>query len=144
MSGAILFVAMCRTWRESVPPTLADEDPGLLIDLLGYASAKVGTSQKELMGKLGILQGRCSKLMIKLRNEGWLEDVGAEEVEGADGADGRVRRVRETAAARIAIRNAAGALKTLTVTSKPRKRSPQLPAPEEYTSIFAHLEDIGA
>jgi hypothetical protein len=138
MSGAILFVQMCRTWRESIPPSLADEDPGLLIDLLGHARAKAGTSQKELMGKLGILQGRLSKLMIKPRHEGWLEDI------GAGGADARVRRVRETDAARICIRNAAGALKALTVKSKSRPRSLQPPAPGEYKNVLSYLEDIGA
>ena len=89
------------------------------------------------MGKLGILQGRLSKLMIKLRNEGWLEDIGAE------GADGRVRRVRETDAARIAIRNAAGALEALTVKSKSNRRALQLPAPGNYRNILSYLEDIG-
>jgi len=138
MSATDLFVSMWRTWRESVPPSLVDEDPGLLLDLLGHASLEGGTIQRTLLDKLGIRQGRLSKLMIKLRSEGWIEDFVEE------GGDGRVRRIRQTAACRILIASVTARLGELGVkpipasTKHSSKRKGLTPvAAGTYTNIYS-------
>lgn len=116
MSAVNLFVSMWRTWRVSVPDSLADEDPGLILDLLEHAGSPTGTSQRELLAKLGIGQTRLSKLMVKLRAERWIEDI------HSGGGDGRVRRVLETSKARAAIDEAGKALRKLKASPAPKAR----------------------
>ena len=94
----LLLVKLWRVWRDWVPATLSEEDPGLLLGLIEYADVSAGITQGQLQEKLGIRQSHLSKLTAKLRKEGWIEDRYQE------GGDKRVRRILTARKAKAAVK----------------------------------------
>ncbi|HEV2380093.1 MAG TPA: MarR family transcriptional regulator [Terriglobia bacterium] len=88
--GTRIFIKMCADWIRMISPSVARQDPEIVIRFLELNNREEGISQSELARKLKISQSAVSKRTVKLLRAGY---VSRRTVKG----DGRVCLTRTTA-----------------------------------------------
>jgi hypothetical protein len=70
--GFDVYLAMRGTWLGRIPKGLENQDPDLVMRLLGLANTNDGISQSVAMRALNISQSRTSKLKDRLVHAEWV------------------------------------------------------------------------
>ncbi len=92
-TGLDLFITMATIWQKRVPPTLVDESPSTLTQILELSSAATGMSHSAMQQRLGLSQPEMSNIAKKLVTAGWIRSTRLE-------ANRRVKLITATAAGR--------------------------------------------